>query len=416
MPKSNKQYEFMRAVFPGFVVKSDDKAGRVDAVVSTFGVIDYGEDVVHPGSFKKTLMEHFHKVRVLDHHKTDSILRVIGKPISAREIGRDELPMEILEKYPEATGGLLTTTDYLIHTPEGLGAYQRVAEGLLDFSFGFDILDSDYEIIENEDGTKSRIRNIRSVRLWEWSPVIWGMNPATATVHVKRAEDGRPVAGYDIKAGRQESGEETFCWELSPDACGTVIDDNKEMGNDGPTIRLGDYLQATIHEAFTYYADFLYKNGFLDTEQRILLSAAIGNALSTFKTEVPEDLLLMAIGGGFLWEQLGVPPEYFAQGLMFNADAPEDTKAGRQISEKNAKDLRAAHEKLGSAYDTLANVMQRAGLTEESSDEKSETGPVEEPPIDDKSSKTEMLPRESVLQSIDLLAAQIDQARGNSNE
>jgi hypothetical protein len=42
---------------------------------------------------------------------------VIGRPLEVREVGRDELPEALLADYPDAQGGLLTTTQFLMDTP-----------------------------------------------------------------------------------------------------------------------------------------------------------------------------------------------------------------------------------------------------------------------------------------------------------
>jgi hypothetical protein len=48
------------------------------------------------------------------------------------------------------------------------------------------------------------------------------------------------------------------------------------------TVRLGDWLQARIHKAFTMIADDIAAAGFVTVEQRIELSGAIGSALEAF--------------------------------------------------------------------------------------------------------------------------------------
>lgn len=175
--------------FPALTTKVDAEQGIVESVVAVFGNLDLGNDVIHPGAFAKSIAERGLKVRVLDQHQTDSIMRVIGKPLAIREVGRSELPPELLAKCPEATGGLFTITQYLLDTPEGKGAFLRIKAGAIDeFSIGYDALDVDYSAA-TKDGRQVTARNLRTCRLWEYSPVIWGMNPATATVSAKAAEE-----------------------------------------------------------------------------------------------------------------------------------------------------------------------------------------------------------------------------------
>src|SRR5690242_19426808 len=125
-------------VSPIFVTKVDATQGIVDAIVNVFGVVDEGRDVDDPGAFRKTLLERFGRLRVLDSHNSYRLSDVIGIPLSAREITRAELPADVLAQYPTATGGLLTSTKYLLNTPEGLGAFQRIESGAIkEYSIGF---------------------------------------------------------------------------------------------------------------------------------------------------------------------------------------------------------------------------------------------------------------------------------------
>lgn len=161
------------------------KQGIVKHYVAVMGNIDLGGDVIHPGAFSKTLAERGNKLRVIDQHNTDSIMRVIGKPLSAREVGRAELPPEIMMLYPEANGALEMQTQYLLNTPEGDGAFKRIdAKAIDEYSIGYDPIVFDYEkrMVNGEEKT---IRNLRELKLWEYGPVIFGMNPATMTVDSK---------------------------------------------------------------------------------------------------------------------------------------------------------------------------------------------------------------------------------------
>jgi len=199
-------------VMPVYTLKVDQAQGVVEQVVAVFGNVDLGGDRIWPGAFAKTIQERGLKIRVLDQHQTDSIMRVIGKPLAIREIGRAELPTELLQEYPTATGGLLTKTQYLLDTPEGLGAFARISSGAVDeASIGFDALDTDYTS-ENIGGKQVAVRNLRTLRLWEYSPVIWGMNSATMVLSAKgdsshmnfetifKACLARLEAGEDLKA------------------------------------------------------------------------------------------------------------------------------------------------------------------------------------------------------------------------
>lgn len=173
---------------PAFIeIKEDDvDQGIVEHLVSVFGVLDLGGDICHPGCFTKTLQERRGSIRVLDSHQRMSILGAIGIPLDLKEVGRDGLPGRVLEKFPEATGGLMARTQFLLDTPEGKGAFLRIKSGAVsEFSFGYKTLDEDFDTLENG----KEVRNLRTIKLWEYSPVLFGMNPATAVTDVKGIED-----------------------------------------------------------------------------------------------------------------------------------------------------------------------------------------------------------------------------------
>ncbi|NIQ89322.1 MAG: hypothetical protein GWN93_09715 [Deltaproteobacteria bacterium] len=179
-----------RKTFSGFVTKADEEQGIIEAFFAVMGNVDQGQDVIHPGAFTKTFSERGGKVRVLDNHRTDSIMRAIGKPQLLREVGREELPQQLLAKHPDATGGAFARVKMLMDTPEGKGAFIRLRDGAVDeWSFGYDALDVDFSSVM-KDGKEIPVRNLRTIKLYEISPVIFGMNEATTTVSAKDKEDG----------------------------------------------------------------------------------------------------------------------------------------------------------------------------------------------------------------------------------
>lgn len=181
---------------PAFIKAVDEDQGIVEHIFAVFGNVDSGLDVLHPGSFKKTIQERQKKVRVLDQHNTDSINRVLGKPLEIREIGVGELPMEVKSEFPDATGGVWAKTQFFMDTPEGKGAFIRLKEGGIDeWSFGYDAVDTDYTTI-TLNGKKTRVRNIRQLKLFEFSPVLWAMNEATVTLDAKDKPETKAVTPY----------------------------------------------------------------------------------------------------------------------------------------------------------------------------------------------------------------------------
>ena len=180
-----KQREKEHKQFTPFQLKVDNEKGIVEEIVAVMGNIDEGGDIIHPGAFAKTIQERAAKIKVLDQHNTDSIMRILGKPVSMRELSRGELPQQLLAEYPSANGALAVTTQYFLDTPEGKGAFVRVKEGTVEYSIGYDAQDIDFSKAKGEDGKEITVRNLRTIKLYEYGPVLWGMNPATMTVSAK---------------------------------------------------------------------------------------------------------------------------------------------------------------------------------------------------------------------------------------
>ena len=181
------------------VKQEGDDAGIVEAIVAVMGNIDEGDDIIHPGAFTMTIAERGSKIRVLDSHNWFSAEDAIGKVLDIREVGREELPTELLTQYPDVTGGLQTRTQFLIDEPTDKSAriFRRIKAGMIsEWSIGYDAFDTDVTM-EGEGDDERPIRNIRTVRLWEFSPVIFAMNEATTTTGVKNQNGNDPDAETD---------------------------------------------------------------------------------------------------------------------------------------------------------------------------------------------------------------------------
>lgn len=187
---AKKEYK----IIPAYVKLVEGEAGVVEAIISVFGNIDYTQDIIKAGAFRKTINETGLKVKVLDAHNSYSVLDIIGKPLEIREVSRKELPDEITDEYPDATGGVYTKTQFLMDTPEGAGAYKRMKAGVIDeWSFGFQAVKYRYDKLDKEgepDAEDGRtVRILEEIKLFEYSPVLWGANPATTTISAKDETD-----------------------------------------------------------------------------------------------------------------------------------------------------------------------------------------------------------------------------------
>ena len=155
--------------------------GTFNGYASTFGVVDEYDDVVEPGAFTKTIQEMGQRVKICWMHQWDN---PIGRPVLMEEHGRERLPETLLARAPEATGGLFVR-GRISPTTQGRDSLMLMRDGVVDeLSIGYDIVKSDYS---ERDG-KSRLRHLREIRLWEFSPVTWGANHAAVITAVKRLD------------------------------------------------------------------------------------------------------------------------------------------------------------------------------------------------------------------------------------
>jgi phage head maturation protease len=148
----------------------------VTQVFSVFDVIDVYQERVKPGAFKKTISERLDRIKVLWQH--NYFLPPVATLDAAREIGRESIPDEILEKFPTASGALEADVTYL-NTERGEEILAGIEGGAItENSIGFDIIQEKRTEIEVE-GSKIKVRDLIELRLWDLSPVNWGANPAT---------------------------------------------------------------------------------------------------------------------------------------------------------------------------------------------------------------------------------------------
>lgn len=144
----------------------------VEGFAAIFGNVDSGGDIVHKGAFKKTLQENRKRFRHLWMHNPFEVPTAAIKDIS--EVGKGDLPKEVKEAYPEATGGLYVAREYL-ETPKGDEILTAIRAGAInEMSFGYDVVKFDFGTMEDKP-----VRNLKELILYDTSDVTWGMNAAT---------------------------------------------------------------------------------------------------------------------------------------------------------------------------------------------------------------------------------------------
>lgn len=173
--------------FPAYISKAEGDAGIVGAYTSIMGNLDYGDDIITNGAFTKTISERGGKIRVLDNHNSWSAMDAIGKITRIEEVNRAGLPLDLVAKYPDATGGLYVEIQFMLDDDISGGIFQRIKAGVIDeYSIGFEIIQQEIKQITTDEGDR-RVRVIKEIKLYEVSPVIFAMNDATTTVSAKNA-------------------------------------------------------------------------------------------------------------------------------------------------------------------------------------------------------------------------------------
>ncbi len=419
-----------------YQLKVDEEKGIVEEIVAVMGNVDEGDDVIHNGAFAKTIQERIGKIRVLDQHNTDSIMRIVGKPLEMRELGKAELPLELLAEYPEATGGLYAKTQYFMDTPEGKGAFIRARNRAVEYSIGYDPLDIDYSKVTGKDGKPQTVRNLRTIKLYEYSPVLWGMNPATMTLSSKETEgsdEEKPVDVTDKYIRVRVKNPDDF-----QDDSFKTIDISKDQGIRAVIGKLKGETTTTIQSYLfdkeqwsegdaTKWVDehnkyivvgMSEKSDEPDKEDKsINLTDLVDGVINSFYDnfnfmgsqdeyyvrEVHDDHLVVCS-----YSQMGGKPKFFsvpytfADGLCnfsqqdkwtegeyvfrplsaaaspfasMSADESPEVKSGRVLSRRNAEALRGA-------VDNLVSILKTAGVWEEEEDEEEEGGKAGNKPVE----------------------------------
>lgn len=172
---------------PAFMKAADDRS--VVGIPVVHGNIDAGTDRSHLGSWADTKVNGRDRARFLWNHNGNE--PPIAKIDYVKEIGRDDLPEQVLIYAPEATGGVEVKRTYL-DTPRGNEVLAGLLAGTIDeMSYAYDL--TDYKFTEDA-ATGLTVREIFGVKIYDYSDVSWGMNPAT--VGKKSALAAAPFADH----------------------------------------------------------------------------------------------------------------------------------------------------------------------------------------------------------------------------
>ncbi len=192
-------------------INADNIEGRiVPGLAAIIGNVDSGLDRIMPGAFTKTLQERKSRIKHLWQHEMWDPPTAVIKDI--KEVGADELPDIVLEKFPDALGALQVDREYL-KTDRGEETFQGVIMGAITaMSFAYDVMESSFVTPDEGDHKDITIRRLHELRLWETSDVNWGMNEAT--VASKSSQDLMIDHLKKLVAGGLEKGSPAYAKAL----------------------------------------------------------------------------------------------------------------------------------------------------------------------------------------------------------
>ena len=162
----------------------DPKDGIVQSIISVTGIVDEVKDRIKPGAYAKTLATR--KPKGVWSHDWDT---PVSRTLDVKELlpGDPDLPerMPNGQPWPREAGALQVKTQFNLETQRGREAYSDVVffGDEQEWSIGYNVPVGGATI-----DSKSGVRNIESLELYEYSPVLFGAMPLARTTSVKEAQ------------------------------------------------------------------------------------------------------------------------------------------------------------------------------------------------------------------------------------
>lgn len=362
----------------------DEAEGIVEAFVSGIGNKDAGDDIVMPGSFDKWL-----KVRNPKGVWSHDWNRPVSKTLEIREVppGDPSLPAQLLKG---GYGGLYVKTQFNLNTQDGRDAFENVKfyGEESEWSIGFKTHDKEWD-------NEKKATLLKEIELYEYSPVLFGMNPLTSTASIKAVatEDGVEIdiEGFDAEKSaailsfiegldsedQVEKTDETEETEVSSEvqlkAVPGSYEERYSILASGLMDEFGDvgyaYPCATFDDKIVYYL-YNYKDGSSGYWQA---SYEIEDGVVTFGTPEAVDIVEVVIAKGVLEEvEKKKLTDTLKAELGVEVDEKSDSievKAGRKLSAKNL-------DRLQTALDAIKAVVDEAST--EADDEKGSEPSIQE--------------------------------------
>lgn len=155
-------------------LKEITQAGTFEGYASIFDNVDLGGDVIRQGAFKEFDQDSDGKVVVLLQHDSRDL------PIGKATVSQDEKGLKFV--------GELVMDDPFVRDRVLPHMKARTLRGM---SIGYDVIEGGAKVLE------SGVRELTALKLWEISPVIWGMNPKAGIDAVKHAPLIKTITDFE---------------------------------------------------------------------------------------------------------------------------------------------------------------------------------------------------------------------------
>lgn len=161
----------MKKMIVPMEIKAVDDAGQFSGYASIFGNVDLGGDVISKDEpFKEIVTNPDGKVITLFSHDSGGLFSATaagGIPIGLADVSQN-------------SKGLKFDAQLVMDDPFVKRVHTHLkAKTITGMSIGYDVLPGGARTLE------SGIRELNALKLWEISPVIWGMNPKASVDVVK---------------------------------------------------------------------------------------------------------------------------------------------------------------------------------------------------------------------------------------
>jgi len=185
-----KEMKYLNRQFKASSLKEDDEFFYFEGYTAVFGNVDWGDDVILQGAFKKSL-ENGRRIRLCEQH---DITKVRGLIDEAKE---DNYGLFIKGRIPKENTEC-----------KNLGVLLKI--GAIDeMSIGYDIPEGGMSYDKTGE-----VRYLKELDLWEASFVTFAMNPLAKVTSVKSLNINKdlPIASQDTKWDKYKALERIKVW------------------------------------------------------------------------------------------------------------------------------------------------------------------------------------------------------------